>query len=140
MPRVHHWYRDRVVALAAVAVISLLHSAPTGASPVGRADRTEVVASVLLDFVHVATARQRAVLTQIVDDPAATPAQRTLAVALLHVFHTADRSDRSELWMLANDCSEPPLVRTVARVIHDLEHTPTNAQKRAIRSVLRSVA
>jgi len=96
----------------------------------------KAIATLLLEFVHVATPEQRIVLRRVIDDPATTAASRALARGVLRIVHVPHPEDLPALRALMADSSQPRLVRTLARVILHLVHVPTGAQRDAVREAL----
>jgi hypothetical protein len=103
----------------------------------GRVDESaETVAALFLEFVHVATPEQRIALRRVIEDPATTAANRTLAQGLLRVLHVPHPEDVPTLRGLMTDSSQSRLARSLARIILQLVHMPTAQQREAVRGAL----
>src|SRR5688500_5720322 len=96
----------------------------------------EMIATVLTEFVHTCTTDQCIRLEAIANDPAATDAERSLAVTLRRVTHRPDYADVRRLRALATDPVQPEEVRTLARMLGRLVHMPSWADRAILIAVL----
>ena len=111
----------------AVAFVTMIVAAQGKAVP--------AMAGILMKLNHFAGDADKKTLTAIVDDKAATAAERTVAQALLNVLHTASAADKAKLDALVKDKATPEGLKTIATIILSLNHTASDAQKADLKKL-----
>jgi hypothetical protein len=133
-PGAHAALARMMMAVLVVAVASGLDVSPRAAN--GAATRR--LATILLDFTHVATKSQREELHAILHDETATADERGIAVALLHMEHIVRLEDYRRLETMTRDASTADGVRVLAEIIKNMTHTLTPSEREGVLKLLRS--
>lgn len=95
----------------------------------------QTMAGILMKLNHFANDADKTTLKAIVDDKAATAAEKTVASALLNVQHKVSDADKPKLEALVKDTATSDSIKTLAQVILGLNHTPTDAEKDKLKKI-----